>query len=119
MINRETILSPADKCGVRKVKCFTILEGTYHRYAYVGQFIKCSARRVRGNSKFKKGKKFKAMIVRSKIKSLRKDGMCFWLKINNCVLLKKRLTTRGKNIRGPIAATIKRKKFMTAFSAKI
>ena len=111
MIKRETYLVPADRCGVRKVKCFNILQGFKHKTAYVGHFIKCSAKKVRGNSKFKKGKKFKAFIVRTKFLNIRGDGMSFRLKINNCVLLKKRLTPRGRDLKGPVTTLIRELSF--------
>ena len=119
MIKKETFLKPVDKCGVRVVKCFHILQGWSVQTAYVGNFLKVSARKVKPNTRFKKGKKFKAILIRTKFHNLRKDGCVFSIKSNGCVLLKKRLTPRGKEIRGPISTLIRRRKFVNSFSGKI
>jgi len=119
MIKKETLLKPVDKCGVKLVKCFHVLQGWYHQTAFVGHFLRVSARKVKPNSRFKKRKKFKSILIRTNYSNLKKDGSIFSVKDNGCVLLKKRLTPRGKEIRGPISTLIRRKKFVNSFSGKI
>ena len=47
------------------------------------------------------------------------DGSFISFNKNSIVLLKKRLTPKGKSIRGPILRIIKRKKFISSFKKSI
>ena len=119
MIIKESFLKPVDKCGIKIVKCFHILQGFSHKTAFVGHFLRVSVRKSKYNSKFKKGKKMKSFLIRTKYKNHKKDGSVFSIKDNGCVMLKKRLTPRGKEIRGPISTLIRRRKFTNSFAGKI
>jgi ribosomal protein L14 len=61
----------------------------------------------------------KGIIIRSKFFIKNNDGNSFCFKTNNVVLLKKRLTPRGKSIAGPIIKKIKRKKFISSFAGAL
>jgi ribosomal protein L14 len=54
------------------------------------------------------------MLTKKEIKL--NDGSYVKFKYNNSVLLKKRLTAKGKEIIGPGLKIIKRKKFLMSFS---
>lgn len=119
MILKESCLIPADKCGVDLVKTFHLYRGFNRRCSYCGDFIKISVRRTAPNNWVKKKTKIKGIIVRSAYSNSRLDGINFRFKENNLVLLKKRLTTKGKEIVGPVVRSIKRKKFVNAFIGSI
>jgi ribosomal protein L14 len=53
--------------------------------------------------------------VRTRKEIYKLDGCFVKFFENNVVLLKKRLTPRGKELSGPIVSTIKRKKFAASF----
>jgi ribosomal protein L14 len=54
------------------------------------------------------------MLTKKEIKF--NDGSYIKFKLNNTVLLKKRLSAKGKEIVGPGLKIIKRKKFLMSFS---
>lgn len=117
MIQRTTILRVSDTCGITKVKCFHIYQKKKNFIGYVGNFIKVSVRKT--HSKLKqslKRKKIKAIFTLFKKTYRKPDSSLIKFSSNSCVLLKKRLTPRGKLIIGPVIYNIKRKKFISSFS---
>lgn len=116
MIQKQSQLNVADTCTVWTVNTFQVYRGFQHKTASFGDFIKISTRRVKPDSLIKKGKKSKAIFIRSCYKKKKVEGSYIVLKFNDCVLLKKRLTPRGKEIEGPIHYGLKRKKFVASFS---
>ena len=114
MILKESFLVPADRCGVKFVKAFHLYRGWNRKFSYIGDFIKVSVRKTAANNWVKKKTKLKAFILRTKYKTTNNDGSSFYFKENNAVLLKKRLTTKGKEIWGPSIKKIKRRKFLAS-----
>jgi ribosomal protein L14 len=105
----------ADSCGVAKARVFHIYRGSTHKIALIKDFVKISVRKAYSSSKFKKGFKSKAIVIRTKFKSLKLDGSSIFFNKNSIVLLKKRLTPRGKELYGPINFGFKRRKFSGSF----
>lgn len=110
---------PADKCGVEFVRVFHLYKGFYRKSSFNGDFVKISVRKTLPDNWVKKKTKLKGIIVRTRYKSKKIDGSTFFFNENNLVLLKKRLTTKGKEIIGPVVRSIKRKKFVNAFAGCI
>lgn len=119
MIQKNSILKPADNCGVIKSKVFHVYKGSKGKLAYCGDFLKTSAKLVKLENPIKKKTKMKAILIRTKFLINRKDGSFLSFKRNALILLKQRLTPRGKAIRGPIPRLLKRKKFISSFSRSI
>lgn len=119
MIQKNTIIKPADNCGVLKVKVFHVYKGSKGKLAFLGDFLKVSARLVKPENPIKKKTKLKSILIRTVFLNNRKDGSFISFKKNSSVLLKKRLTPKGKSIRGPIVRIIKRKKFISSFKKSI
>lgn len=119
MIQKNSILKPADNCGVIKAKVFHVYKGSKGKLAFCGDFLKTSAKQVKPENPIKKKTKMRAILIRTKFINFRKDGSFISFKKNSLILLKKRLTPRGKSIRGPILRLIKRKKFISSFSRSI
>lgn len=119
MIQKSSLLRPADNCGVVRVKVFQVYKGSKGRLAFTGDFLKVSSRIVKPDNPIKKKSKHRSILIRTKYLNRRKDGSFISFKRNALVLLKKRLTPRGKTIRGPIVRTIKRKKFISSFAKSI
>lgn len=119
MIQKNSIIKPADSCGVIKSKVFHVYKGSKGKLAFVGDFLKTSSRLVKPENPIKKKSKLKAILIRTSFLKNRKDGSYISFKKNSIVLLKKRLTPRGKSIRGPIVRLIKRKKFISSFKKSI
>src|SRR5690348_16763582 len=102
MIQKNSVIRPADNCGVVRVRVFHVYKGSKGRLAYTGDFLKASAKIVKPENPIKKKSKHRAILIRTKYLNSRKDGSYISFRRNALVLLKKRLTPRGKAIRGPI-----------------
>lgn len=119
MIQKGTILVPADKCGVLTVNTFHTYKGSFRRVSYFGDYIKVSVRKVKPENILGKKMKRKALVVRTKKEVCVCDGTTIVFNYNSAVLLKKRLTPEGKEIFGPILRNFKKKKFLSSFSGLI
>jgi len=119
MIQKSTILVPADKCGVLTVNTFHLYKGFCRKVSYFGEYIKVSIRKVKPENVLTKKSKRKAIIVRTRKTLVIIDGTSVRFDYNSVVLLKKRLTPEGKEIFGPIIRSFKKKKFLSSFSGII
>ena len=117
MIQKSTILVPADKCGVLTVNTFHLYKGFYRKVSYFGEYIRVSIRKVKPENVLTKKSKRKAIIVRTRKTLTVADGTCVRFAYNSAVLLKKRLTPEGKEIFGPIVRNFKKKNFYHHFQA--
>lgn len=115
MIQKHTYLIPADRCGVFWVKTFHLYGGWFRKQSYVGDFIKVSVRDTKANNKLKKKTKIAGIIIRTKKEIIKADNSHIKFKQNSVVLLKRRMTPKGREVFGPISSTIKRKKFKSSF----
>lgn len=116
MIQKSTILIPADKCGVLTVNTFHLYKGFSRKSSYFGEYIKISVRKIKPENPLTKKSKRKALIVRTTKSVGISDGSYCRFDFNSAVILKKRLTTEGKEIFGPIIRSFKKKKFLSSFS---
>lgn len=119
MIQKTSILIPADKCGVLTTNTFHLYKGFSRKSSYFGEYIKVSVRKIKPENPLTKKSKRKALIVRTIKNTTIMDGSCCKFDFNSLVLLKKRLTTEGKEIYGPIVRSFKKKKFVSSFSGII
>jgi len=115
MVYKGTFLRPLDSCGVWLVRIFHLYRGGFRKVATTGCFIKCSVRSTKPNNITKKKTKLKGIIIHT-VKSINKlDGSMLKFFNNTIVLLKKRMTPKGKEIFGPVVYNIKRKRFISSF----
>lgn len=70
MIQQESRLVVADNSGAKECLCIRVLGGTRKRYASVGDVIVVAIKSVIPSSDVKKGAVSKAIIVRTKRKSV-------------------------------------------------
>jgi large subunit ribosomal protein L14 len=119
MIQKTSILVPADKCGVLTVNTFHLYKGFSRKVSYFGDYIKVSMRKVKPENVLTKKSKRKAIIIRTSKNTNLTDGSSVRFDYNSAVLLKKRLTPEGKEIFGPILRNFKKKKFLSSFSGII
>lgn len=115
MIQKTTILVPADKCGVLTVNTFHLYKGFSRKVSHFGDFIKISVRKIKPENPITKKTKRKAIIIRTTKLTQVVDGTGIRFDYNSVVLLKKRLTPEGKEIFGPIIRSFKKKKFLSSF----
>jgi large subunit ribosomal protein L14 len=119
MIQKSTILVPADKCGVFTVNTFHLYRGFSRRFSIFGDYIKVSIKKTKPENQLSKKSKRKALIIRTKKNISLSDGSFVRFDYNSVILLKKRLTPEGKEIFGPIVRNFKKKKFLSSFSGLI
>ncbi len=119
MLQKNTKFKPADNSGVLFARIFHIYRGSGSRFAYVGDFVKCSALKVIPDRPIKKKSKHRAIFIRSVCKDFRNDSLSIFFKKNACVLLKKKLTPRASYLRGPVSLSVKRRKFISSFRRRI
>lgn len=119
MIQKNSLLKPVDSCGVFQVKVFHIYKGSQGRLAFSGNFVKVSAKIVKPENPIKKKSKHRSILIKTRFKNLRLDGSFVKFKRNSLILLKKRLTPKGKSLKGPISRNIRRRKFISSFSRSI
>ena len=119
MINKLTLLTPSDLCGVWIVRTFHLYGGFFRRWAKIGTFVKTSVRRTKSRNFVKKKKKSITFNIRTCYNLKKFDGSSIRFKKNNCILLKRRMTPRGDFIYGPIPKIVNRRKFIASFPGKI
>lgn len=116
MIQEETNLVVADNSGAKKVRCIRVLGGSDRRYAGVGDLIVVSVKTAIPGGNVKKGDVSRAVIVRTKKETRRKDGSYIRFDENAAVLITAENEPRGTRIFGPVARELREKQFMKIIS---
>ena len=109
MIIMGSILNVACNSDAEIVKCFGINGSTGDNVANVGDVVMVAVKKVKPNSKIKKGDKHYAVIVRTRNKIHRNDGSYISFGDNAVVLIDNKthepIATR---VLGPVAREIKK-----------
>ncbi|MGH2574785.1 MAG: 50S ribosomal protein L14 [Ignavibacteria bacterium] len=116
MIQEESNLVVADNSGAKKVRCIRVLGGSDKRYAGVGDLIVVSIKSALPGGTVKKGEVSKAVIVRTKKETRRKDGTYIRFDENAAVLINNENEPKGTRIFGPVARELREKQFMKIIS---
>ena len=116
MIQEETNLIVADNSGAKRVRCIRVLGGSDRRYAGVGDLVVVSVKTAIPGGNVKKGEVSKAVIVRTKKETRRKDGSYIRFDENAAVLINAENEPRGTRIFGPVARELREKQFMKIIS---
>ena len=116
MIQEESNLIVADNSGAKRVRCIRILGGHERRYAGVGDVVVVSVKAAIPNGQVKKGEVSKAVIVRTKKETRRKDGSYIRFDENAAVLLNAQGEPRGTRIFGPVARELRDRNYMKIVS---
>ncbi len=116
MIQEETNLVVADNSGARKVRCIRVLGGHDRRYAGIGDVIVVSIKSALPGGNVKKGEVSKAVIVRTKKETRRRDGSYIRFDENAAVLLNAQGEPRGTRIFGPVARELRDRNYMKIVS---
>lgn len=115
MIQQQTILKVTDNSGAKTVKCIKVLGGFKKKTSFLGEVVIVSIKNLRNKSKLtskvKKSEIYKALIVRTKKKSMNKDGSSLCFGQNSVSLINKQGKPLGSRVIGPIPKKIKRSKF--------
>ena len=116
MIQQETRLTVADNTGAKEVLCIKVLGGSKKRYARVGDLIVVTIKKSIPSANLKKGEVHKAVVVRTKKESKRKDGSYIRFDDNAVVIVNDNKEPRGTRVFGPVAIEIRERKFMKILS---
>lgn len=116
MIQRESRLNVADNSGAKEVLCIGILGGSKKRYARVGDQIVVTVKSAIPSSEVKKGTVTKAVVVRTKKETRRKDGSYIRFDDNAVVLINAAGELRGTRIFGPMPRELREAKYMKIIS---
>ncbi|MEC9093209.1 MAG: 50S ribosomal protein L14 [Planctomycetota bacterium] len=116
MIQQETRLGVADNTGARELMCIKVLGGTRRRFAGLGDVIVCSVKSVIPGSEIKKKSIVRAVIVRCKQPTRRKDGSYIKFDSNAAVIIDNDRNPRGTRIFGAVARELRDSNFMKIVS---
>ena len=96
MIQMGTMLTVADNSGARKLLAIRQLGGSAApRYAGIGDIVVCSVKEAAPESDIKKGTVVKAVIVRTRARTRRRDGSYIRFDENAAVLVNAENETRS------------------------
>lgn len=116
MIQEETNLVVADNSGAKKVRCIRVLGGHDKRYAGIGDMIVVSVKSALPGAPVKKGDVSRAVVVRTKKETRRRDGSFIRFDENAAVLVTAENEPRGTRVFGPVARELREKQFMKIVS---
>jgi len=116
MIQEETDLTVADNSGARRVRCFRVLGGSKRRYARLGDVVVVAVKDAIPGGTVKKSDVCKAVVVRTKAETRRKDGSIIRFSDNAAVIINDQKEPRGTRIFGPVARELREKQFMKIIS---
>ena len=115
MIQQQTVLKVTDNSGAKTVRCIKVLGGFKKKFSFLGDVVIVSIKSLRNKSKItskvKRGEIYKALIVRTKTKTVSKDGSMYFFSQNSVCLINKQSKPLASRVIGPIPKKIKRGKF--------
>jgi len=113
----QTILEVADNSGARKIACIQPLGGSsIGETAGVGDIISASVKEAVPRGTVKKGDVVRAVIVRTKKETARKDGSYIRFDTNAAVLINANNEPIGTRVFGPVARELRDRRFMRIVS---
>jgi large subunit ribosomal protein L14 len=115
MIQPQTYVTVADNTGAKQLMCIRIL-GNNRQYAKVGDIIIGVVKNALPNMVIKRSNVVRAVIVRTKNKIRRNDGMALRFDDNAVVIINAENNPRGTRVFGPVAREIRDKNFTKIIS---
>lgn len=116
MIQLTTYLNVADNTGAKQAMCILVLGGTRRRYARVGDVIIVSIKEAEPRGTVKKKTVERAVVVRTKTMTRRKDGSGIRFDDNACVIIQKDGMPKGTRVFGPVARELRGKGYQKIIS---
>lgn len=116
MVQQESRLKVADNSGAREVSIIRVLGGSKVKTGNIGDTVVVTVKRATPNGTAKKGKTYRAVIVRTKHGLRREDGSYIKFDDNACVLVKDDKTPLGTRVFGPVARELRDKDYMKIVS---
>ncbi len=116
MIQESTNLTVADNSGAKRVECFRVLGGSKRKYAKLGDIIVVAVKDAIPGGTVKKSEVCRAVVVRVKAETRRRDGSIIRFSDNAAVIINEQKEPRGTRIFGPVARELREKQFMKILS---
>jgi len=116
MIQTQTMLRVADNSGARRILCLNPLGGGVGKTATIGDVISATVKEAEPESKIPKGKVVRAVIVRTKKETRRRDGSYIRFDDNAAVIIDRLGEPIGTRVFGPVGRELRGKKFMKIVS---
>lgn len=107
MVSRRSILKVADNSGAKNLSIIGIGKGTGRRFVHVGDIATCVVKGAIPTGQVKDHEIVKAVIVRTKKETRRKDGTYVRFSDNAAVVIDNNNMPRATRIFGPVAIEIK------------
>lgn len=116
MIQPQTMLTVSDNSGAKTVKCIKVLKRSKRYSGYLGDILIVSVTELRNKfkiqSKVLKGELYKAVVVRTKYTTSRKEGFSLYFLENSVCLLNKLNKPVATRVLGPIPKELRKKNYM-------
>jgi len=112
----RTMLEVADNSGARKLQMILPLGGGTGLVAHLGDVITAAVKEAAPDGTAKKGTVVKAVIVRTRKETRRKDGTYIRFDSNAAVLINEANEPVGTRVFGPVARELREKKFLKIVS---
>ncbi|MBI5621861.1 50S ribosomal protein L14 [Candidatus Falkowbacteria bacterium] len=116
MIQLRSMLKSADNSGAKKLQCIKVVGGYQRRYAGLGDIVTVSIKEAVPHSSVKKGEVHKAVVVRVRKETRRKDGSYIRFDDNAVVLIDEKKEPKATRIFGPVPRELRAKGFMKIIS---
>ena len=132
MIQMQTMVDVCDNTGAKSAMVFNVYKGStagrgkYRlKHAKIGDIVMVAVKKSLPNSEFSGGsdrkdrskrRKAKAVVVRMRSPTRRRDGSYVWFESNAVVLLDEKNEPRGTRIFGAVARELREKNFMKIVS---
>lgn len=111
MIQLRSIINAADNSGAKKLYVITVLGGSKRKFGGIGDILVCVVRGADPNGVVKDHEKVRAVLVRTRKETRRRDGSYVRFDDNAAVIIDKHGEPRGTRVLGPVARELKEKGF--------
>ena len=116
MIQTQSVLTVADNTGAKSVMCIKVLGGSKRRYAGVGDVVVVAVKSAAPRGTVRKKAVERAVIVRTKKLTKRRDGSGIRFDDNACVIINKDGVPKGTRVFGPVARELRGKGYQKSIS---
>jgi large subunit ribosomal protein L14 len=116
MVQMRSILEVADNSGAKKIAVILPVGGDVGFRAGLGDVVTASVKEAAPDGAVKKGQVVRAVIVRTRKETRRKDGTYIRFDQNAAVLIKGDNEPIGTRVFGPVARELREKRFMKIVS---
>lgn len=111
MIQIRSMLTPADNTGTKKLMVIGIRPGSKRRFAHLADVVTVVVVGADPNGIVRDDEKVRALIVRTRKETRRRDGSYIRFSDNAAVIIDKDGNPRGTRIFGPVAREVREKGF--------